>query len=333
MYNVGMTPAATFNDRSALAELRAVSIPRLCGEDWSVADAKVGLRELARLRAELTVAQAVLVRVMSAETGRDTAAALARNTGMSSRDAREATKVAEVVESLAGAEEALARGAVTSSHLAALAPVASTDDAAGLLELAASQSPEEFTKTLQRVRIERDGASWSEKQRASRSLRFFTTEYGCVGMHGVLPPVAGAELKAVLGRIADDAWRAAHPERADVLGGHDAEPYERRLADALSTLASSYGAVVLSDDDAPNAEGAVPARLRQTSSSVRPTVVVTINAETLESEIIGEGPPTGTPREPRTCHHPVYRSGRPCCTCRCLRRHSRQQLGNPQLRT
>ena len=280
---------ATINERSALAELRGVSIPRLCGDEWSVGDAKVGLRELARLRAELTVAQAVLVRVMSTETGRDTAAALSRNTGMSSRDAREATKVAEVVESVPGAEEALASGAVTSSHLAALAPIAATDDAAGLLESAASQSPEEFAKTVQRVRIERDGASWTEKQTASRSLRFFTTEYGCVGMHGVLPPVAGAELKAVLGRIADDAWRSAHPERADVLGGHDAESYDRRLADALVTLAGSYGVEPATTADE-TVEGSAPARPRQASSSVRPTVVVTINAETLESEIIGQGP-------------------------------------------
>ena len=284
-----MTSAATLNDRSALTDLRDVSIPRLSAEQWTVGSAKLGLRELARLRAELTVAQAVLVRVMSTETGRDTAAALARNTGMSSRDAREATKVAEVVESVPGAEEALASGAVTSSHLAALAPVAHTDDAAELLELAASQSPEEFAKSVQRLRIERDGASWSEKQRASRSLRFFTTEYGCVGMHGVLPPVAGAQLKAVLGRIADDAWRAAHPERADTLGGHDAEPYERRLADALATLANSFGMTEpasTGDDENPEA----PARSRQASSSVRPTVVVTIDAETLESEIIGHGP-------------------------------------------
>ena len=279
--------AATLHDRSALAELRRVSIPRLSADDWTVGDAKVGLRELARLRAELTVAQTVLVRVMSAETGRDTAATLSRNTGMSGREAREATKVAEVVESLPGAEEALASGAVTSSHLAALAPVASTDDAASLLELAASQSPEEFAKSVQRVRIERDVASWSEKQRASRSLRFFTEEYGCVGIRGVLPPVAGAEVKAVLNRIADDAWRAEHPERADILGGHDAEPYERRLADALITLAQSHGETKTSD---PCTEATPGRRQQQSSSNVRPTVVVTIDAETLESEIIGEGP-------------------------------------------
>lgn len=48
--------------------------------------------------------------------------------------------------------------------------------------------------------------------------------------------MAGAELKAVLARIADDAWRLEHLQRAEMLGGHEGEPYERRLADALVTL-------------------------------------------------------------------------------------------------
>ena len=267
------------------------------------------MRELARLRAQLAVAQALLVRVMAKETGRDTSAAISRHTGMSSREAREATKVAQVVEEVDGAEEALANGSVSANHLAALSPFLGTADAAALLELAAGQSPEEFARTVQRVRIERAGPSWSEKQRAARSVRFFQEEYGCIGMRAVLPPVAGAELKAVLARIADDAWRTEHPQRADILGDHQGEPYERRLADALVTLVtlvrshSGSGTAATPTESGSVAEsgsaagsggattsGFAPRPNAAVSPSVRPTVVVTINAETLEADIVGQGP-------------------------------------------
>ena len=329
-----MDPTGAFDEGTALADLRRASIPRLVAAAWTSTTAKIGLREIARLRAELAVAQAVLTGVMAKETGRDTSAALSRHTGMSAREAREATKVAEVIAIVAGAEDALATGDVTAAHLAALAPIANTSDAADLLALAAGQSPEDFAKTVQRVRIERDGPSWSEKQHAARSVKFFNDEYGCIGMRAVLPPVAGTALKHQLQQIADDAWRAAHPERAATLGGHDAEPYDRRLADALIRLAN--GTCAFTDRraadtnlnahtdqaaggrqdgdnplDAESATGVATAHEAGPDSEVanssdrvargratetitggpnRPTVVVTVNAETLEAEIVGHGP-------------------------------------------
>ena len=340
-----MDPTSAFDEGTALADLRRASIPRLVAAAWTSTTAKIGLREIARLRAELAVAQAVLTGVMAKETGRDTTAALSRHTGMSAREAREATKVAEVIAIVSGAEDALASGDVTAAHLAALAPIANTSDAADLLALAAGQSSEDFAKTVQRVRIERAGPSWSEKQHAARSVKFFNDEYGCIGMRAVLPPVAGTALKHQLQQIADDAWRAAHPERASTLGGHDAEPYDRRLADALISLVNGGHAFADQDDcsnrhadtdqdgrsnqdartdqganrsrdkddpeDTERATGAATAhevapgsaiasssselarrRAAETSAGGpnRPTVVVTINAETLEAEIVGQGP-------------------------------------------
>ena len=70
-------------ESEALAALRAASIPRLRAEQWTSSGAKAGLSEIARLRASLAVAQAVLVGVMATESGRDTTAALSRRTGMS----------------------------------------------------------------------------------------------------------------------------------------------------------------------------------------------------------------------------------------------------------
>ena len=222
-------------EAEALASLRAVTIPRLCSDHWTPTGAKEGLTEVARLRALLDVVQAVLIGVMATETGRDTTAAVSRRTRMSGREAREATRVAEVVSFLPGAEEAMALGQVTPAQLAALAPMANTDDAPELLELAVGQTPQEFAPTVQRVRIKRDGKTWSERKHAARSVKFFNGEYGTIGMRALLPPVAGTILKNTLTQIADEAWRAAHPERASILGRHNDEPYERRLADALIT--------------------------------------------------------------------------------------------------
>ena len=327
-----MESSDTSKESEALAALRAASIPRLRAEQWTSSGAKAGLSEIARLRASLAVAQAVLVGVMATESGRDTTAALSRRTGMSGREAREATKTAEVILNLPGAEEALAAGQVTPAHLAALAPLASTADAPDLLELAARQSPEEFARTVQRARIERDGKTWSEKQHAARSVKFFNDEYGCIGMRAVLPPLAGTIVKNTLNNMANEAWRAAHPDRARTLGGHDAEPFDRRLADAPMALVgaqSKAGSSAVTTTAAVSAKTAaaasspgdasttnaddlcahkpgddntsvVPGRTPENATATtaarsgtmvgRPTVVVTINAETLESEIVGVGP-------------------------------------------
>lgn len=79
-------------------------------------------------------------------------------------------------------------------------------------------------------------------------------------------------MEARLTQIADGVWRGAHPERADTLGGHGGPPIHARLADALMALVrGESGAGVGS----------------------RPSVVVTVNAETLGADITGSGPGSG----------------------------------------
>ena len=187
---------------------------------------------------------------------------------------------------------------------------------------------------MQRVRIEREGPSLAAKQHAARSLKFFDDEYGCVGLRGVLPPLTGALLKRRLEQIADDAWRAAHPERASVLGGHGGEPYERRLGDALISLVNGTDNAPMNADrtDSPDrtddtyetefagtrpgaTSGATSgaksvatavAVVPRSSSPGRATVVVTINAETLEAEIVGQGPITFTEAAGLAAHADLY---------------------------
>ncbi len=250
---------------------KRLSVPRACSSDWNPGAAKLGLRELRRLRGELAAAEAVLVGVMKTETGRDTKATLARGFGMSAAEATKAEAVADVVTRISGADDALADGSVTGEHLRKLAPITDPTEAADLFELAPSQSPDEFAKTVDRYRINGDSDGWRARQRAARSLRFFKADHGCVAIRGILPTLEGERVKAAINHACDAAWRAAHPERADTAGGHDDEPRERRLADALVSL-------VLGD---PSSSGC---------GTARTALIVTVQAETLEAHILGDGP-------------------------------------------
>jgi hypothetical protein len=107
----------------------------------------------------------------------------------------------------------------------------------------------------------------AERQRAARSVRFFDAAHGCIGMTAVLPPLEGAELRSWISAQCDREWKSKYPDRAQTLGGHNAESREQRLADALVSLIRGQG----------NAGG-------------RPTVIVTLEAETLRTAIVGQGP-------------------------------------------
>ncbi len=250
---------------------KRLSIPRACSSDWNPGTAKAALRELRRLRGELASAEAVLVSVMKTETGRDTKATLARGFGMSAAEAAKAEAVADVVTRIPGADDALADGTVTGEHLRKLAPITDPTEAAELFELAPSQSPDDFAKTVDRYRINRNADGWRARQRAARSVRFFKADDGCTGIRAILPTLEGERVKAAINHACDAAWRAAHPERAEAAGGHDDEPRERRLADALVSLV--FGE--------PSASGSGPART---------ALIVTVQAETLQAHILGDGP-------------------------------------------
>ena len=249
----------------------SVVVPVTAPAGWTRTEIDSGLSELERIRRTVDAASAALITGLGTR-GRDTTAAIARATGSSTRRAREQAKAAEVTEKVAGAAQALADGEVSSEHLAVLARIDDVHDAAELLTLAAVQSPETFDATVTRFVLDRDGAGLRERQQAARSVRFFAAEEGCVGVRGILTPVEGAELRGCLLRIADRAWRAQHPERAETLGAHGGPPLHARLADALMSLVRSEPGV---------------------GAGSRPTIIVTVNAETLHADIAGTGPGSG----------------------------------------
>ena len=73
---------------------------------------------------------------------------------------------------------------------------------------------------MRRFELVRHGHDVRERQQAARGVTFFDAEHGCVGLRAVLTPVKGAELRTRLQQVADDVWRAEHPDRADITGGH-----------------------------------------------------------------------------------------------------------------
>jgi hypothetical protein len=102
-------------------------------------------------------------------------------------------------------------------------------------------------------------------------VKYFDAENGCFGIRGVFTPLEGAEIRGRLEQIADAAWRAAYPERAEKLGGHDAPPKHQRMADAFMLLVRGDAGIV----------------------SSKPSIVIVVNEETLEAEVAGTGPGSG----------------------------------------
>ena len=248
--------------------LKGVCLPRVSSTDWDPSGAKLALYELRRLRGEIESIEAVLVGVLKTETGRDTKAMLARGFGMSNGQARKAEQVADIVGRVPGAEDALAGGEVTGEHLRHLALVRDNDEAAELLALAPSRAPDEFAKTVLKFRIERDAKGMRDRQQRTRSVRFFKADNGCVGMRIILPSLEGEQVKAAINHECDAAWKAAHPDRAETIGGHDDEPREQRLADAFVAIVTGTA----------------------TGGAARTALIVTMQAETLEAQILGPGP-------------------------------------------
>ena len=204
---------------------------------WSADQARAGLAALERVERSIAAVRAALV--CRAGLNRDSAAALSRSTGMSQRAAREAVRVAETVAGVPGVGERLAAGEVSAGQVGAVAGLG-PEDAAELLDVAAGQSDDEFARVVQRFKVEAGGRDRAQRQRAARSVRFGEGPDGCMRITAVLPPLEGAEVRGVLDHLCDAAWRRDHPERARTAGGHEGEPRDRRLADALVALVRGY---------------------------------------------------------------------------------------------
>ncbi len=243
------------------------SIPIVSAAGWSRDEFHAGLRELERVRRETDAAFAMLLS-SAGECDRDSVASMARVAGVSSKVARDRVHLSEIVRRFAEAGALLAKGDVSAEHVLCLRPIIDDPDAGELLALAIHQSPEDFKNTVTRYQVLKDPKDYTQRQRDARSVKFFTTKNGCIGMRAILPTLDGAELQGILRNLTDANWRAKHPERAEKLGDHGGDPFDARMADSLMDIV----------------------RGDVTTGNGKPTVVITIDADKLEAEVVGDGP-------------------------------------------
>jgi hypothetical protein len=203
----------------------------------SAAEARRGL---AAVELAVRSLQALMVGfVTRLDAGRDTVAAVKRVTGVSASVARGLAAAAVVVEENPPVGVLLSSGELSVDHIVSLGGL-TPETIERLLPLAVVEVADVFRRTVTEYRVLTEANTLEEEQQLSRSVTFFTKRNGCVGATVVLPPVPGATFRNTLNELCDQAWRAAHPERAEVAGGHDeVEPRERRVADALITWMSS----------------------------------------------------------------------------------------------
>jgi hypothetical protein len=254
-------------DNDLVEQWEQIRVPVVGIEQLSIGELYAGLAAIERLQRRIEGARSRLMAAIGVD-GRDTAAAIARASGRSATAVRAQLRIAKIAAAVPGANDALSNGAISADHLRPLERLENTNAASALLEHAATQTVEEFTRTVERHLADTVPNEVAERQHASRSVKFFAAENGCMGMRAVLPPVEGTELKHRLLQLVDDAYQEAHPERAAKLGDHDVEPMERRLADALVKVV----------------------RGEPVSTSARPAMIVTIDAGTLQAEL-GPGTP------------------------------------------
>ena len=107
-----------------------------------------------------------------------------------------------------------------------------------LLGTAKEQTPESFaqgTRTKQANLSPEDEAARLARLRSYRGLRTWTSADGMFHMHAAVDPASGALLERAINVVAEELWRAEHPDRAPTVAPR--ETYERRGADALVTIA------------------------------------------------------------------------------------------------
>ena len=163
---------------STIATWQAMSIPRLDPTGCDPETARAGLCEVRRLQGELDAVKAVLVVAISVEAGRDLKATVVRELGVSQAEATRIVKTAKIVEGHHGVADRIAAGEFSADHVQRLAKIKDPVDVAELLAFASLESSDDFGKRVDRFLIDSAGVERGARQRAERSVKFFTTDEG-----------------------------------------------------------------------------------------------------------------------------------------------------------
>jgi hypothetical protein len=217
-----------------------VSLPRLSNMDWDPASARKALSEVRRLQGELDAAKTVLVSVLAEETKRDTKAAVVRELGVGGREADRIVRASKVVGRLPQVADRIAAGEVSIDHVQCLLTVEPAD-AVELLAFAGSEGPDEFGVRVHDFRVANAGPRVRDQQFEERSVSWFATKHGSVGMRALFPRLEGAQFQANLEELADRLYRQRFPDRAKINGGHGQGTRSQRMADALIEAVNGEG--------------------------------------------------------------------------------------------
>ena len=213
----------------------------------STLDARRVLSESKAFAAQVAVLQADAAGLVAAgeRHGDGGAGVLAQAAGLSRRDAVGQVKAVERLQSMPDVRDALTEGEISLANAKTLAQASEKTSAGqverdgGLLEKAASLSPEQFAREAGRWVAQRqddDGEDEYRRQRARRRLNIWNGDDGMVHLRGELDPVAGAKMRT---RLLKEAERL---RRCDVgNSGGEQRSLPQRLADAFETLTASCG--------------------------------------------------------------------------------------------
>jgi hypothetical protein len=257
-----------------------------------------------------------------ADGATDTTSWLANVTKTSGRDAKRSVKRAKVLDALPELGEALAAGEISAAHvdeIAAIVPVPLLPKAGGLVAAAKSSTPEELAHKAHQLVIDNDGdggAGRAARLKARQQVQFFNRESGMRAMFGEWDPESTAPIERAVDLVADQLWRALHPDRKPTV--LDEKTLKFRRAEAVSEIArrvldgtetgdadaaADVPVAVPADPDATDADaGVVDAAVpsvkapinskRVTAPKVRPAVVslsVLIDFQTLLGQLAGNG--------------------------------------------
>ena len=242
-HDVIMMLTAAQQVREGLAEL----IRLVNSGGASTVDARRVLSESKAFAAQVAVLQADAAGLVAAgeRHGDGGAGVLARDAGLSRRDAAGQVKAVERLQSMPDVRDALTEGEISLANAKTLAQASEKVGAAqverdgDLLEKAASLSPEQFSREAGRWVAQRQddgGEGEYRRQRARRRLNIWNGDDGMVHLRGELDPVAGAKMRT---RLLKEAERL---RRCDVGNpGGEQRTLPQRLVDTLETLTAPSG--------------------------------------------------------------------------------------------
>jgi hypothetical protein len=215
-----------------------------------------GLRQLADLRAAVMACESRLLAEFestggpAADGAADTAGWLRSATGVSAREAAHRVKIARAVQAQPAVGAALDAGTITPEHAGVIArTLARTPQLAGRTEelVAAGQgvAADLFANHARGVelRAARDAGADAGYAFQRRAVTVHHHEDGTSVIHARLTVDGAAEVMAMVDAIAEELWRADHPNAAtSQSGARDADVTQRR-ADALVEMSRRVTAV------------------------------------------------------------------------------------------